>query len=215
MDRMRRMTWVAAFLIALAGWLAPPGAHAGATAGADSARAVLYGSAPGSPGTALDGTVEWALVEDGADGPRIEAVVTLPGERRVEIALYRNTDASLPASHLVELAFSASTAPEVASVSGIVMKASDSARGDPLAAVSVKVADGFFMIALAGGAADAALNLRLLGTREWIDIPLVYATGGRAVLAVEKGTAGREAFDRAVAAWTSSGDAAGPDAARP
>lgn len=212
MDRMRRMTWVSAFLLALAPWLAPVGADAAASgsAAAEPARAVLYRNAPGGPGTATEGTVTWRLVGDGDRGPRVEAEIVLDGKRGAGIAFYPNADASLPASHLVELAFATSTNP-VASVAGIVMKVSDTARGDPLAAVSVKVADGFFLIALAGGASDAALNLRLLGTRDWIDLPLVTEDGGRAVLAVEKGSAGRAVFARAIAAWSASADA--PDGA--
>jgi hypothetical protein len=95
------------------------------------------------------------------------------------------------------------------------MKASDKARGDALAAVSVKVSDGFFLMALSGSAPDAALNLRLLGTRDLIDLPIVYASGERAVLALEKGNAGTKAFGRAIRAWTPPGGAPGQDAARP
>jgi hypothetical protein len=44
-------------------------------------------------------------------------------------------------------------------------------------------------------------NLRLLKERDWIDIPIVYGDGRRAILAIEKGTPGKEAFAAAFAAW--------------
>ena len=44
-------------------------------------------------------------------------------------------------------------------------------------------------------------NLELLQERAWLDIPLVYNNGRRAILAVEKGDSGRKAFKEAFAKW--------------
>ena len=41
----------------------------------------------------------------------------------------------------------------------------------------------------------------LLKDRPWFDIPIVYNSGGRAILAMEKGTPGDRAFADAFAAW--------------
>jgi hypothetical protein len=35
----------------------------------------------------------------------------------------------------------------------------------------------------------------------WFDLPLLYKSGQRAILTFEKGAAGREVFDKALAAW--------------
>ena len=49
--------------------------------------------------------------------------------------------------------------------------------------------------------ADMHRNLQLLKERSWFDIPMVYATNRRAILAMEKGTPGERAFNEAFAAW--------------
>jgi len=36
----------------------------------------------------------------------------------------------------------------------------------------------------------------------WLDIPLVYEDGSRAILTIEKGSTGDRAFDAAFAAWS-------------
>ena len=44
-------------------------------------------------------------------------------------------------------------------------------------------------------------NLSLLRERDWIDLPLVYETGQRAILTFEKGTPGDRALSQAMTAW--------------
>ena len=45
-------------------------------------------------------------------------------------------------------------------------------------------------------------NETLLKEGSWLDIPLVYEDGSRAILTIEKGSAGDRAFDAAFAAWS-------------
>jgi hypothetical protein len=84
----------------------------------------------------------------------------------------------------------------------VVFKPSEDARGQPLIGASARVADGFFWIALSGVDSDVRLNLGLLRDRIWIDLPLVYESGQRAILTIEKGAPGERAFERALTAWT-------------
>jgi hypothetical protein len=44
-------------------------------------------------------------------------------------------------------------------------------------------------------------NNELLKEQSWIDIPVVYGDGKRAIIAVEKGAPGERAFNDAFAAW--------------
>jgi hypothetical protein len=44
-------------------------------------------------------------------------------------------------------------------------------------------------------------NLELIKERSWIDIPIVYNNGRRAIIAIEKGVAGESAFAEAFTAW--------------
>ena len=65
----------------------------------------------------------------------------------------------------------------------------------------MKVTNGFFLIGLSAVEADQQRNIQLLKERPWFDIPIVYTNGGRAILALEKGTPGERAFADAFAAW--------------
>ena len=44
-------------------------------------------------------------------------------------------------------------------------------------------------------------NMQLLKERAWFDIPIIYNNNRRAILAMEKGTPGEQAFNQAFAAW--------------
>jgi hypothetical protein len=119
-------------------------------------------------------------------------------------SLRRNTDQALPASHTVEIMFNLPAdfpGGGIANVPGILMKQAEQARGTPLAGLAVKVTTGFFLIGLSAVEAEAARNMQLLKERPWFDIPIVYNNGGRAILAMEKGTPGERAFAEAFAAW--------------
>ena len=127
-------------------------------------------------------------------------------ERRMTVAwsLRRNVDKALPASHTIEIKFNLPAdfpGGGIANVSGILMAQAEQARGSPLAGLAVKVTDGFFVIGLS--AVDPAMqrNEQLLKERSWLYIPIVYANGGRAILAMEKGPPGDRAFVEAFAAW--------------
>jgi hypothetical protein len=123
----------------------------------------------------------------------------------IRLVIRRNTDPTLPASHLVETVIT--TPPDfpgkgIGSVPRLVLKASEDERGESLIGAAAKVADGFFWIALSAAEDDVARNLRLLRERPWIDLPVVYETGQRAILTFEKGPKGTEVFENAFAAWS-------------
>jgi hypothetical protein len=108
-----------------------------------------------------------------------------------------NEDASFAASHTVELAFTLPPAlpnGAIANVLGIMMKAGETARGEALNGVSVKVATNFFLIGLSSLEDERQRNVRLIKERPWIDIPIAYTTGKHANIAVEKATPGDRAF---------------------
>ena len=49
--------------------------------------------------------------------------------------------------------------------------------------------------------ADVQRNIQLLKERAWFNVPVVYANGRRAIMAIEKGEPGERAFAEAFAAW--------------
>ena len=137
--------------------------------------------------------------------PALRADVEIP-ERRMTVtwSLRRNTDKAVAASHTIEIVFNLPAdfpGGGIANVPGILMKQAEQARGTPLSGLAVKVTNGFFLIGLSAADTDVQHNVQLLKERSWFDIPIVYANGGRAILAMEKGPSGDSAFADAFAAW--------------
>ena len=192
---------------------APSGtpAAANAPAAAVAQKVVLYDEDQNDPkGKRYVGSALWRT-ETVSPGPglapelAIRADLEIPERHmRMTWSLRRNTDKALPASHTIEIMFTlASDFPEggIANVPGVLMKQDEQARGVPLAGLAVKVTNGYFLIGLSAVDVDVARNIQLLKERDWFDIPVVYTSGKRAILAMEKGTPGVRAFEEAFRAW--------------
>jgi hypothetical protein len=83
----------------------------------------------------------------------------------------------------------------------IAMKNSEQDTGSPLIGIPAKIADGFFLIAMNDNKAEIDANMNLLLRQSWIDIPIVYKSGRRALITMEKGVPGEKVFDEALKAW--------------
>jgi hypothetical protein len=157
---------------------------------------------------AIKAAVTWSAVQ-GSDGPQIVGNIDIPDRgMKLKMTFRQNHDKTLPASHVVEVV--AEVPPgfpgkSIQDVPRIVMKPAEDARGEPLIGASAKVADGFFWIALSNVDADLSANLGLLKQREWFDLPMVYETGQRAIITLEKGTSGDRVFDQVLSAWSAGG----------
>ena len=184
---------------------------ANAPAAAVAQKVVLYDEDPSDPqGKRYVGSAVWRTetVSPGsglAPELAIRADVEIPERRmRMTWSLRRNTDKALPASHTIEVLF---TLPAdfseggISNVPGMLMKQNEQARGVPLAGLSVKVTNNYFLIGLSSVAVDKDRNIQLLKERDWFDIPIVYASGKRAILAIEKGVPGTRAFEESFRAW--------------
>jgi len=190
---------------------AAPTAPATAPAAAVAQKVVLYDEDPANPqGKRYVGSAIWRT-ETVSPGPglapelAIRADVEIPERHmRMTMSIRRNTDKALPASHTMEVMF---TLPAdfdqggVGNVPGVLMKANEQARGVPLAGLAVKVTNGYFLIGLSAVDVDLQRNLEMLKGRDWFDIPIVYTSSKRAILALEKGTPGQRAFEEAFRAW--------------
>lgn len=187
---------------------ANPSAEAPAAA---SQRAILYEETPDrQSGSAFVGTATWSLDPGIAEGghPRQTALIAnvdIPGRKlHLKMTIKRNTDQTLPASHTIDLQF---TLPSdfanggIANVPGILFKPTEEAGGQALAALSVRVMDNFFLIGLSNNPAEQAKNLAALRDNSWVDLPILYDNGRRAVLTLGKGQAGTKDFEQAMAAW--------------
>lgn len=174
-------------------------------------KAFLYeeGEDASGSGTASAGNVAWSVSEESGSGGKTETVLVAQAQipdRNINVTLRikPNTDSSLPASHLVEIQFQLPegfTGGDVSNVPGLVMKPTEEARGDALLGASVKVSPGYFWIALSSVDSERDRNLALLRERGWIDIPMLYENGKRAIFTIEKGTPGARALEQAIAAW--------------
>jgi hypothetical protein len=170
-------------------------------------KGVLHEESVNSKGVAtIDAAVTWRYVDDGADGPAIEADLQVPQRgMKIKITIHKNTDSSLAASHLIEIKIDVPAdlpGKSIQKLTRIFMKPTEEARGAPLLGAAAKITDGFFWIALSGADADLARNLALLRDGEWIDLPFAYETGQRGILTFEKGSQGDQVFQKAMAAWT-------------
>ncbi|MET3614744.1 hypothetical protein ABID16_003081 [Rhizobium aquaticum] len=172
--------------------------------------------------TALEGTVTWSVKNDDQDGHKgkmIQGDISVPGRKMSAIfALRKNNDPTLPASHIIELTFSLPKDFEgrgIESVLRISMKDKEQEQGDALVAVPAKITDYFHMVALNAFADAVKNNLNLLKSRDWIDIPVTYSNGRRALLTLQKGPEGQKVFDEVISSWQANGDGAAPAATPP
>ena len=137
--------------------------------------------------------------------PSIGARYEIPSRNvTLNMVIKRNVDPALPASHLIELNFETGADFAGGSVSDIqrfVMKPAEQEQGEPLFAVAAKIAENSFLIALNNLPEARQRNGELISTRDWIDIPLAYRTGRRALVTIEKGTTGQKVFEQVLADW--------------
>ena len=176
-----------------------------------SQKAIFYEErTSASEGSAEPGSIVWSLVQESPGGnlppePAIRAEATIPGkDLQLRMTIKRNADQSLPASHIIEMIF---LTPEdfpgggIDNILRVALKGSEQEAGNPLIGIPAKIADGFFLVALNDGKAEKDANLTLLRRQSWIDIPVVYKSGRRALFTMEKGVPGDKVFDEALKAW--------------
>lgn len=173
------------------------------------AQAMLVEEGQGESTNSLEGSVNWSLLDD-PEAPEgaskvIRGTVEIPErEMSLTLAIRRNTDPDLPATHTVELLFDM---PEdfpgggIAGVAGLVMKANPQSTGQPLVGAVVPVTDSFYLLGLSESEFDQARNIEEMKRRDFIDVPLAYADESRAILSIAKGESGNEVFAEAFEAW--------------
>ncbi|MGF7006407.1 hypothetical protein [Aminobacter sp. BE322] len=161
-------------------------------------------------GSAEPGSVVWSVVQESPGGdlppePAIRAEATIPGKDiQLRMTIRRNADKTLPASHILEMIFLTPDGFEGGGIENILrvaLKSSEQDAGSPLLGIPAKIADGFFLVALNDTKAEMDTNLNLLRRRSWIDVPVVYKSGRRALFTMEKGIPGDKAFEEAMKAW--------------
>ncbi|KQP92369.1 hypothetical protein ASF60_16955 [Methylobacterium sp. Leaf113] len=178
-------------------------------------RAVLYeenvgGGANAAP-SATQGRVVWRLdTVPGEQGQPLETVVRATAEfpdagLTLAMTLRRNLDATLPASHTIELAFTpsgpAGARHNVQDIGLLQGKDEEGARGSPVSGLPVRVRENLFLIGLSSLPNDIERNTDILLHKNWFDITLKFASGPRGIVAFEKGTAGTQVLQNAFDQW--------------
>ena len=157
------------------------------------------------------GRVIWRLDSvPGEQGQPLETAITATvavpeAGLSLVMTIQRNLDQTLPASHTINLAFTTTGAEgEKRSVQDIGLlqaKDDENGRGSPVSGLPVRVRENLFLIGLSSLRADVDRNTDLLLHKPWFDIAIRYASGQRAVLNFEKGTAGAQVIQDAFDQW--------------
>jgi hypothetical protein len=158
------------------------------------------------------GRAIWRLdAVNSGQGQPLETVirghVDLPGAGlTLNLVLRRNLDAALPASHTIELTFNTSPvagspARTVRDVALPLMRPEESIRGVALAGLPVPVKDNVFLIRLSDLKGDVEKNTELLLKRNWMELPIRFASGQKAALLFDKGVSGERIFLEAFRQW--------------
>jgi hypothetical protein len=172
-------------------------------------RMVLFEEDPDNPtGQSIPGFVIWrtepADAATGADMALCAEIEIPDRQMKMTMMIRRNADQTLPASHTVEISF---TLPSdfagggIERIPGLLVKSMEKARGVPLASASAKISDSAFLIGLSNVDVDRTRNLQLLREQAWIDIPIVYAYGRRAILAIEQTSPRHKPLETAFGFW--------------
>jgi hypothetical protein len=168
----------------------------------------------------FSGTVEWSRGTDETGLPTLLAKANIPARNLgVDVLIRKNQDPALPASHLMEINFTLSDGfigGSIAGLPGVLLKDAELVQGTPLIGPSgVRVVANSFLFALSASPEDAATNVGLMTSRKWMDLFVIYATGKRAILTLEKDDQAQALFAEVFDAWgetetaTTTDDSAG------
>ena len=153
----------------------------------------------------FSGTVDWSKGTDENGQPTLIGKASIPARNlQVEVLIRKNSDPQLPASHLMEINFTVSDSfigGSIAGLPGVLLKDEELTQGTPLVGASARVVGNSFLFALSAAPEDATANAKLLTDRKWIDLALIYASGKRAIITLEKDDKAEKMFQDVFAAW--------------
>jgi hypothetical protein len=175
-------------------------------------RAILYIETPENPQQprAVAGRVFWRLdSESGGQGRPVETIVRatieIPdGGLGLDFTIRRNTDPAFPASHIIGLRFTGNGSQPAEAIREIGVpqfKTDENERGAPLSAINSALGDNLFVAALSNVPVELERNTDLVMSRNWIDIPVRFASGRRGIITFEKGISGNQTLADAFARW--------------
>ena len=182
----------------------PAGGATAAPAGSQSL--LLEAAQDGTTGAVpFSGTVEWSKGTDEMGQPTLVGKANIPARNLgVSVLVRRNTDPTLPASHLMEINFTVTDSfigGAISGLPGVLLKNEELVQGTALAGASARVVGNSFLFALSASPADIASNKDLLTSRKWMDLAIIYATGKKAIITLEKDDKAEQLFNDVFTAW--------------
>jgi hypothetical protein len=140
------------------------------------------------------GSVTWVNASQVAAAQEPTAVASIsikPPDLSVRISMCCRATAGSPAQLAFDIAVTSPSGQDaVVKVGTPQMRRTGNVHGDALAGNVIQQAPGQFHIALSDTPSDRENNMKLLLTRVWIDIPLDFASGKRAILTFTTGKVG-------------------------
>ncbi len=151
------------------------------------------------------GQVVWRLEGKGSRSAVLYTDIAVPDVGlSFSLVIRPNDDASLPASHTIEVTFvNAADKPEraVRDMAVPQLRVDKEPRGVPLAGLTIPVADNIFLVGLSNAPSDIERNYNLLRERDWVDLPVRFADGGIGTVTFAKGSIGRQVIADAIDSW--------------
>jgi hypothetical protein len=137
-----------------------------------SRAAMLVGTSdPQKPSVSMGSAVS-SIIPTNPGQPSTLAVrveIDIPDQKmHATVTIRKNTDASLPATHTIDLRATFADGTQIKGVKDLDLprlRKDDSLSGDSIAGVKVKINDSYYLIGLTRSDAGAAHNLDLLATR--------------------------------------------------
>lgn len=173
---------------------------------AGSQSLLLEASQDGTTGAVpFSGTVSWSEGVDELGLPTLVGTASIPARNLgVDLTIRKNSDPSLPASHLMEVDFKVSDTfigGNISTLPGVLLKDQELVPGTALVGASARVVGNSFLFALSATPADAETNTNLLESRRWMDLAVVYGTGRNAIITLEKDDEAQALFEKVFTAW--------------
>ncbi|MCA1952191.1 MAG: hypothetical protein LDL22_04055, partial [Hyphomicrobiales bacterium] len=183
----------------------PPARNGSIEAPVTTSRAFMVLESGGGAPNQFEGLASWTFAPDPAlrGQKSLKTIVAFPqANLTIDIALARNTDAAINASHTIMVVFESGGALEnVREMSPIEWRERESQAGQSLAGIVVPVQDNVFMIGLDRSNAAQQRNLDILRLQRWMVFEIRLANGRRGAVLVEKGAPGDRAIAEALAEW--------------
>ncbi|HEY8213400.1 MAG TPA: hypothetical protein VIG36_04625 [Methylocystis sp.] len=155
-----------------------------------------------------NGSAVWRLENVGGPGEPVGSAirgdVDIPDAKLKLTLLFRkNTDATLSASHTINVSFTVAPGSPIGAVKAIgpiQMRRSDAQSGEKVAGIPVPITENNFLIGMMRGDHEAR-NILLLRSLAALDLPMQLADGRAATINMEKGPSGERVFADAIDAW--------------